>query len=225
MPKLTPMDVFDNPITTEGYMSSDWGLPGEDPDEAYQDTGYPGEIAGPNYLLEESQAGVYDQASRGLFDFTDAYGGSSEAFGGAPGLFQPTSFGLSIAAPSARAASDREILRLGSTGPAVENWKAFLRMNGLLRDAVQSGGFDQATEEATIAFQRRKGITADGIVGPQTRAAMNAPDASTQSQLLAPTPPLPTDQTQLFTTRNIAIGLIGLSVLGTIAVVAFGGDE
>ena len=90
MPRLTPGDVFDNPIATEGYVSSDWGLPGEDPDQSYpQDTGYPGEIAGPNYLLEEAQAGVYDEAGSHLFDFTGAYGGGYDSFGADPTVCDP----------------------------------------------------------------------------------------------------------------------------------------
>lgn len=82
MSNLSPMDVFDNPITTEGYLSSEWGLPGEDPDESFADEGRVGEVAGPNYLLEESQAGVTEQVRQSLNEEDSAFGGYDSAFGG-----------------------------------------------------------------------------------------------------------------------------------------------
>ena len=65
-----------------------------------------------------------------------------------------------------------ELLQLGATGPLVEQWQAFLR--GQAHRLEITGRFDEATEAATIAFQKRHRLDADGIVGNQTfgRAAM-----------------------------------------------------
>jgi hypothetical protein len=47
-----------------------------------------------------------------------------------------------------------------------------------------SGAFDQRTRKAVMAFQRRRGLLVDGIVGPQTRAALGLAPAPS-----APAPP------------------------------------
>jgi peptidoglycan hydrolase-like protein with peptidoglycan-binding domain len=62
-----------------------------------------------------------------------------------------------------------EILRRGSEGEAVRNWQNFLRGLELLSGV--DGVFGPLTEAATKAFQRKRSITADGMVGPQTYAA------------------------------------------------------
>ena len=61
-----------------------------------------------------------------------------------------------------------QILRKGSTGVVVEKWQAFLR--GLSHDnsILISGIFESVTEKETKAFQRRKNLTQDGVVGPKT---------------------------------------------------------
>ena len=61
-----------------------------------------------------------------------------------------------------------QILRKGSTGADVEKWQAFLR--GLAPDSsiLISGIFEDTTEKETKAFQRRKNLTQDGVVGPKT---------------------------------------------------------
>ena len=63
-----------------------------------------------------------------------------------------------------------KILRIGSTGPEVEKWQTFLR--GLIPDShvVVNGDFDLITESETKSFQNRKGLIADGMVGPKTIA-------------------------------------------------------
>jgi len=68
-----------------------------------------------------------------------------------------------------------QILRKGSKGPDVEKWQAFLR--GLRHDSsvLISGTFEAVTEKETKSFQSKKGLTADGVVGPKTLAtAMQA---------------------------------------------------
>jgi len=64
------------------------------------------------------------------------------------------------------------ILKLGSTGPYVFNWKAFLRGQGF--NVSLSGLFDNDTFVATKEFQKKNDLSVDGIVGNQTygKAAM-----------------------------------------------------
>ena len=59
------------------------------------------------------------------------------------------------------------VLRKGSRGRDVRRWQQFLIRRGLLRGRAD-GIFGPLTEAATIAFQRRNGLTADGIAGPAT---------------------------------------------------------
>lgn len=60
-----------------------------------------------------------------------------------------------------------QTLRRGSTGPLIAAWQQFLRGQDLFLNEV-SDHFDEATEEASKAFQRAHGLVADGIVGNQT---------------------------------------------------------
>lgn len=60
-------------------------------------------------------------------------------------------------------------IKQGSTGPAVIEWQKFL-------GTVADGKFGPNTATLTRAFQTKKGLTADGVVGPQTwTAALGAP--------------------------------------------------
>ncbi|MBR5540011.1 MAG: peptidoglycan-binding protein [Clostridia bacterium] len=65
-----------------------------------------------------------------------------------------------------------ELLRLGDTGDEVRVIQYFLAVVGTFNDAVPSvainGIFDQATENAVIAFQQSTGLVPDGIVGEET---------------------------------------------------------
>ena len=63
-----------------------------------------------------------------------------------------------------------QILRNGSKGPDVNRWQYFLIGLGYLR-AQADGDFGPQTEKATKAFQRAQGLSADGMVGPQTLGA------------------------------------------------------
>jgi peptidoglycan hydrolase-like protein with peptidoglycan-binding domain len=62
-------------------------------------------------------------------------------------------------------------LRVGSTGDAVRQWQSILAGAGKLAQGEITGVFDTRTEAATKEFQRQLGVAADGIVGPDTRAA------------------------------------------------------
>jgi hypothetical protein len=63
-----------------------------------------------------------------------------------------------------------EILRQGSEGPEVQRWQQFLLGFGLLERGVD-GIFGPFTDRATRAYQRRKRIVVDGVVGPITYGA------------------------------------------------------
>ena len=60
-----------------------------------------------------------------------------------------------------------DILRNGSTGPAVTRWQNFLIGQGHLGGEAD-GDFGDLTERATKAFQRTHDLSSDGIVGPAT---------------------------------------------------------
>lgn len=62
----------------------------------------------------------------------------------------------------------------GSQGDEVSQMQTKLRDWGYY-DGPISGIFGELTFEAVKKFQRRNGLTADGVVGPQTRAALGMP--------------------------------------------------
>jgi peptidoglycan hydrolase-like protein with peptidoglycan-binding domain len=76
--------------------------------------------------------------------------------------------GANGAASNADAAKfQKELLKVGSKGPAVE----FLQktLGGSLKS---DGSFGQSTKTAVQAFQKGKGLKVDGVVGPKTWAAL-----------------------------------------------------
>jgi len=92
------------------------------------------------------------------------------------------------------------VLRKGSRGRDVQRWQRFLIRRGLLRGRAD-GIFGPLTAAATIAFQRRNGLTADGIAGPATlgRAGF-LPPAKPSAPV---TPPEPVVSTTPITTTPI----------------------
>ena len=76
------------------------------------------------------------------------------------------------AAPGAATGQTRPVLARGSQGDAV------VQLQNLLRDenfaVAVDGDFGPGTEVAATRFQSENGLTADGIVGPQTWAALDA---------------------------------------------------
>jgi peptidoglycan hydrolase-like protein with peptidoglycan-binding domain len=69
--------------------------------------------------------------------------------------------GLLVAAAPAAADAPAQLLQQGSAGPAVSKVQHALHIGA-------TGRFNPGTERAVLAFQRRDGLSADGIVGPQT---------------------------------------------------------
>lgn len=61
-------------------------------------------------------------------------------------------------------------IKLGSVGADVETWQGLLTSAGYA--VAKSGVFDEATRQQTIAWQKAKGLTPDGIVGPMSWGAM-----------------------------------------------------
>ena len=60
------------------------------------------------------------------------------------------------------------LYRLGDDGNAVRDIQDRLSALGFDTPIGQRGVFDEATRESVVAFQRAKGLDADGIVGPDT---------------------------------------------------------
>jgi hypothetical protein len=97
-------------------------------------------------------------------------GGASVAVLGAVlALGAPLALGQTTAQAPAPAT-----LSAGSSGSAVSSLQAALGVR-------QSGVFDAATRRAVLRFQRRNGLTVDGIVGPQTAGALGLPSGTASS--------------------------------------------
>ena len=78
------------------------------------------------------------------------------------------------AAPSAPVTAERPTLRKGSTGDAVKTLQTKLTALGYSFEPYGAdGAFGSLTETRVKAFQLTAGISADGIVGPQTWAALD----------------------------------------------------
>src|ERR671938_499731 len=68
------------------------------------------------------------------------------------------------------------LLRRGAAGEAVVEIRRILAGLGLLANTnpLTQGIFDEATELAVRHFQQRRGLSVDGIVGPETFGALTA---------------------------------------------------
>lgn len=85
-------------------------------------------------------------------------------------------------------------LRRGSTGEAVEELQALLNAK-YGADLDIDGKFGAKTEAAVKAFQRAHGLTADGVVGPKTLAALGyATDNNVPGKIPEVPEPEPDDQ-------------------------------
>jgi len=67
-----------------------------------------------------------------------------------------------------------QLYRLGDRGPAVADVQATLVGLGLLTSAPAEPVFDEATDEALRHFQQQRGLSVDGVVGPESYRALAA---------------------------------------------------
>jgi Transglycosylase SLT domain/Putative peptidoglycan binding domain/LysM domain len=74
----------------------------------------------------------------------------------------------------------RRVVKRGTVGYDVSVLQFQLKARGLLRGAID-GRFGPATEQAVRKLQRRKGLTADGVVGPVTMDALGPFELEPQS--------------------------------------------
>ena len=65
------------------------------------------------------------------------------------------------------------VLKQGATGPDVTALQTNLKQSGFDPGAID-GNFGPGTKAALIAFQKSKGLQADGIAGPQTMGALQS---------------------------------------------------
>ena len=93
-----------------------------------------------------------------------------------------------VPSTASAALTSSSTLRRGASGTAVKELQQALARAGFNPGAVD-GAFGPATERAVKAFQAANGLTADGVVGPKTRAALNG-------DVMAPTPSQPSQPTQ-----------------------------
>jgi N-acetylmuramoyl-L-alanine amidase len=82
-------------------------------------------------------------------------------------------------------------LRRGDTGTAVAEIRDILAGLGLLDNTDPSGGFDDPTEFAVRHFQQHRGLSVDGLVGPETFAALSAARWRLGDRVLMHTPSAP----------------------------------
>lgn len=82
------------------------------------------------------------------------------------------------------------MLKRGASGPAVIALQQKLKAAGFSPGAID-GKFGPGTESAVKAFQRSRGLAADGIVGPLTASALGValPTASSGGAALVPVTP------------------------------------
>ena len=67
-----------------------------------------------------------------------------------------------------------QLIRRGDTGPAVAEVQAALVAVGQLAAVPEEPALDEATDRAIRAFQQQRGLAVDGLVGPETYAALQA---------------------------------------------------
>lgn len=81
------------------------------------------------------------------------------------------------------------VVQVSDTGDAVRMAQLRLIAWGYLPASSADGDFGSHTEAAVIAFQQAHGLSPDGIVGPLTWAALNAPPPAVKPPAPVPAPP------------------------------------
>lgn len=70
-------------------------------------------------------------------------------------------------------------LKQGSKGSQVKELQKLLQQNGYYKGSAVDGSFGPVTRNAVVSYQRKKGLDADGKVGPKTCASLNGAKAAT----------------------------------------------
>ena len=73
---------------------------------------------------------------------------------------------------------ESNLLKIGSKGDAVLEVQQLLKAQGCYSGELD-GDFGSGTEQAVKDFQKKQGLTADGVVGPQTMAALQRAGSAT----------------------------------------------
>ncbi|MBC7374527.1 MAG: N-acetylmuramoyl-L-alanine amidase [Frankiales bacterium] len=98
-----------------------------------------------------------------------------------------------------------QLYRIGDTGPAVDDIQATLTGLGLLAGSPED--FDAATDRAVREFQQRRGLSVDGLVGPETYRALAAARWGLGDRLLSlATHPFVGDDVAMLQERLLELG-------------------
>ncbi|MFZ5815048.1 MAG: L,D-transpeptidase family protein, partial [Bacillota bacterium] len=89
-------------------------------------------------------------------------------------------------------------------GPDVRAVQAGLRAQGFYQGPLD-GVFGRGTYDAVIAFQARRGLTVDGIVGPSTYNALGAPPTPPAIGEAGPSITIDLEKRKLFLQRRGAV--------------------
>ncbi len=156
---------------------------------------YDGPITGYFGPLTESAVIEFQQANGLTVD--GVVGSATES--ALQGAARPT------AASSATPVANDGLLELGESGPRVADIQRRLRELGYYSGTVD-GTYGPMTEEAVIAFQRSQGLTADGIAGSNTVAALESPDPRASSRPVQPAPQPSATETSTPPSQNPSAG-------------------
>lgn len=110
---------------------------------------------------------------------------------------------VSPLSPAAAGASSTPKLSTGDRGPAVTRLQQQLKAAGFSPGAVD-GDFGPGTRAAVVAFQKDRGLVADGIVGPATHGALGRIAGG------APPSPAPSQPTRNSTGSNNRVPAAGV---------------
>lgn len=149
-----------------------------------------------------------------LVDQVQRQAAPGDAAAGAPAPADGAGAGGDAAADVAATVdnSGRTVVRVGSSGADVEALQQQLTAAG--HACTVDGKFGPATRAAVVAFQRQRGLAADGVVGPMTWQALGggtaasptgAPGTGTAGPTSTPTP-TPTPTTTPTTTPGVGGG-------------------
>ncbi|MBD1848753.1 peptidoglycan-binding protein [Leptolyngbya sp. FACHB-711] len=141
----------------------------------------------------ETTAALRRAGGQGSFSAGSTPAGSAPA---APTSPAPAAIGSSVA-------PEGSLLRVGSNGAAVSTLQTQLQSLGFYVGTI-SGVFDAQTEAAVTAFQRSRGLVADGIAGPQVNATLSSATGTNPSAATQPNSPAQVQYIQQMQQAQIA---------------------